>query len=172
MQITIHAVGEDRLEQLRQLSLETFRATFANSNSAEDMAHYEAEAFSLERLSAELSTGGSRFYLALDDERQALGYLKLNTGSAQSEAEAPEALEIERIYTLPKTHGSGLGQQLLDYALSLAQQEGRPYIWLGVWEHNARALRFYRRNGFEVYGAHDFVLGSDRQRDLLMKRKL
>ena len=45
-------------------------------------------------------------------------------------------------------------------------------IWLGVWEENNKAIAFYKRHGFEVFGSHPFKLGGDLQRDLLMKRLL
>ena len=45
-------------------------------------------------------------------------------------------------------------------------------MWLGVWEHNRRALAFYRKRGFKVVGAHIFQVGDDAQNDLLMARKL
>lgn len=94
----------------------------------------------------------------------------LNTGEAQSEPEDKSALEVERIYVLQSAHGTGVGQALFETAIRQAKEGHHPYLWLGVWEHNPRAIRFYERNGFEVYGEHTFVLGGDPQRDLLMKR--
>jgi len=43
-------------------------------------------------------------------------------------------------------------------------------VWLGVWEHNPRAIAFYRKWGFEAVGEHVFVVGTDPQRDLVMTR--
>jgi ribosomal protein S18 acetylase RimI-like enzyme len=45
-------------------------------------------------------------------------------------------------------------------------------LWLGVWEHNPRAITFYRKFGLEVVGTHAFMLGLDRQRDLIMSVKI
>ena len=47
---------------------------------------------------------------------------------------------------------------------------GYETLWLGVWEHNLRAIAFYRRWGFETVGSHTFLLGSDEQTDLIMVR--
>jgi ribosomal protein S18 acetylase RimI-like enzyme len=58
----------------------------------------------------------------------------------------------------------------------LADEEGRArghdVLWLGVWEHNARARAFYARWGFVEVGEMRFLLGSDPQRDLVLERKL
>ncbi|BBO75230.1 hypothetical protein DSCW_26470 [Desulfosarcina widdelii] len=40
-------------------------------------------------------------------------------------------------------------------------------IWLGVWGKNERAIRFYRKWGFNPVGKQPFVLGGDRQTDLV-----
>jgi ribosomal protein S18 acetylase RimI-like enzyme len=45
-------------------------------------------------------------------------------------------------------------------------------MWLGVWEENPRAIRFYQKLGFVEFGEHIFQLGDDAQRDVLMKKKL
>ena len=65
-----------------------------------------------------------------------------------------------------------IGQLLLDHSIQIAKEKNAEFIWLGVWEHNERALKFYENNGFEVYSKHDFVLGKDVQTDLLMKMNL
>lgn len=59
-------------------------------------------------------------------------------------------------------------QACLNQAKSMAYDT----LWLGVWEHNARALKFYQRWGFEAVGSHVFVVGSDEQNDLIMQKSL
>ena len=49
-----------------------------------------------------------------------------------------------------------------------ARSAGDGHLWLGVWERNARAIRFYAKAGFVDVGSHDFVLGTDRQTDRVM----
>lgn len=60
--------------------------------------------------------------------------------------DAPRARELEGIYTLAETHGTGVGQQLLDAAIG----DDAAYLWIA--EDNPRAEAFYRRNGFERDG--------------------
>ncbi|MGS7457653.1 GNAT family N-acetyltransferase, partial [Mycobacterium tuberculosis] len=79
---------------------------------------------------------------------------------------------LERIYISKAYWSAGLGQLLLDHAISQAVACGAKRLWLGVWEHNKRALRFYRRNGFTECGSHKFVMGDDVQTDILMERML
>ena len=119
----------------------------------------------------ELSNPNSFFYVA-EVNGHVVGYLKLNTAHAQTEPQAADALEIERIYVLGSYHGGGVGQALYHHAMSVAQDRKASYVWLGVWEHNHRALRFYEKNGFTAFGTHIFQLGNDQQTDILMKKSV
>jgi ribosomal protein S18 acetylase RimI-like enzyme len=65
-----------------------------------------------------------------------------------------------------------VGEKLMRELLEEARRSGCQTMWLGVWEHNRRALAFYRKWGFKVVGAHIFQVGDDAQNDLLMARKL
>ena len=138
---------------LRNISIATFTETFADSNSADDMALYITQRFSENQLAQELANPESFFYTA-EVQGQTVGYLKLNTGDAQTEPQQENTLEIERIYVLGTHHGHGVGQALYQHALTIANQRAASYIWLGVWEHNYRALRFYQKNGFTAFGQH------------------
>ncbi len=156
---------------LRGIARDTFIETFSEANKAEDMERYLTENFSEEQLARELSNPDSFFYVA-EVNGHVVGYLKLNTAHAQTEPQAADALEIERIYVLGSYHGYGVGQALYHHAMSVAEDRKASYVWLGVWEHNHRALRFYEKNGFIAFGTHIFQLGNDQQTDILMKKSV
>lgn len=169
--IVIRKAGIQDLKQLQEISTETFVQTFAEVNTKEDMEKYLSEHLSLSKLSAELNDAESDFYFAqLND--QVIGYLKTNSGAAQTELKEADGLEVERIYVLKEFKGKNVGQVLLDKAITVAHDQKAAYIWLGVWEENYRAIRFYEKNGFSVFDKHIFRLGNDEQTDLMMKRIL
>jgi ribosomal protein S18 acetylase RimI-like enzyme len=98
--------------------------------------------------------------------------LKLNEAKAQTEKREVPSMEIERIYVRSEFQNRGVGQFLLDFSIELTKVKQLKLIWLGVWEHNISAVRFYERNRFQFFGKHSFMLGSDEQTDLLMERHL
>ena len=159
------------LESLQKISIETFYQTFVNSNTAENMKAYLENAYNEEKLYRELSNPNSSFFFVYVDERLA-GYLKLNEFPSQSDINDIDSLELERIYILKEFQGAGLGKDLLEHAISIAIEYGKKYIWLGVWEHNERAKRFYQKNGFYRIGEHSFVVGDDVQIDYVMRKDL
>lgn len=83
-----------------------------------------------------------------------------------------DILEIRRLYVDYTFHGGGAGQALLDAAIVEARALKRTAVWLGVYPGNARAIRFYTRNGFEKVGEHQFVLGEQVDTDDVMVKVL
>lgn len=156
------------LPDLQALARQTFFETFAPANTKENMSLYIEENFSLEKLTLELSTPDSEFYLARLNHLS-IGYCKINFNKAQTELKENNGIEIERIYVLKEYHGKQAGQVLFDKAMELAKRRNMDYVWLGVWEKNQRALRFYEKNGFVPFSAHVFKFGKEEQTDILMK---
>lgn len=159
------------LENLQKISITTFKETFEEVNTEEDMQKYLNENLNEEKLKSELENLDSEFYFAENND-EILGYLKLNFGNAQTENQGNETLEIERIYVLKEFFSFKIGQILFEKSLEIAKEKSMNFIWLGVWEENHRAIKFYEKNGFKVFGKHKFVLGKDVQTDLLMKLKI
>lgn len=169
--LKISRAAMENLSQLQMIGRQTFSETFAAVNTEEDMASYLAESFADDKLSADLKSPFSQFYFAWL-EGEVVGYLKLNTGAAQTDIKDQDALEIERIYVLKEFHGKNVGQLLYHKAIEIAQEMGAQYVWLGVWENNPRAIRFYEKNGFVEFDQHIFMLGTDKQTDIMMKKIL
>ena len=169
--IEIKQVSLDDLGQLQEIYRSTFVETFADDNSEENIAEYLANGFSVEKLTDELNDPNSQFYFAQIDG-QAIGYLKVNRGASQTEIRDSHALEIERIYALKAYHGKHVGKLLYEKALEISKQNEIEYMWLGVWEKNPRALRFYQKIGFQEFDKHIFTLGNEKQTDIMMKLHL
>lgn len=166
--IKIASVTINDIDQLQRIGRQTFSETFASSNTSENMVSYLDEGFSNEKLTKELNDPNSQFYFAqLNDA--IIGYVKLNVGTAQTELQKNKSLEIERIYVLKEFHGKKVGQILYNKVLKIAQELAVDYVWLGVWEENSRAIRFYEKNGFVEFDKHIFRLGDDEQTDIMMK---
>lgn len=169
--ISIEPLDTAWLDPLREIGRTTFLETFGERNTGENMMQYLEQGFAREKLKAELENKHSLFYGVIKDGKL-VAYLKLNFGPAQTELKDADSLEIERIYVLQAFHGTGLGQLLFDKAIEVALAHKLAYVWLGVWEENMRAIRFYRKNGCFTFGQHIFRVGAEEQTDLMMKKVL
>ncbi len=140
-------------------------------NAPDDLAAYMAQAFSLEQTKAELADDSNTFLIA-EIEGEPAGYAKLTIGAIEEGINADRPIELNRLYSHQDFIGKGVGQALMDECFVRGRAEGCDVMWLGVWEYNPRAQRFYEKNGFRIVGKHVFQLGSDPQIDLLMQRDL
>ncbi len=165
--ISVQKIAINEIHQLQKIGKQTFFETFSSSNSEANMIKYLQEGFSAAKLLKELENPNSEFYFALSAD-VVIGYLKINFGTAQTELQNDNALEIERIYVLKDFHGKKVGQILYQKALEVAEHRNAAYIWLGVWEENPRAINFYKKNGFVEFDTHTFTLGDEQQTDILM----
>ena len=167
--LSIKRITIDQLDILLAFSKKTFYDFFAQLNEPANMEAYSAVAFAPENMQRQLANPDSHFYFAMIGNEIA-GYLKLNFNDAQTEYKDKNALEVERIYVSAEHHGKKFGKELLNFVVEMAKEKRFNYVWLGVWEHNEKAIGFYKHSGFEFCGTHEFLLGDERQTDLLMKK--
>ncbi|MGI9106409.1 MAG: GNAT family N-acetyltransferase [Pyrinomonadaceae bacterium] len=174
--ITVRRATADDAESLAALGASTFYETFVESCRPEDMRAYLSATFGVAQQWAELADPRSIFFIAEAEgtaaAAAAVGYAKLFRGETPACVMANAAVELARLYVERDWHGRGVGEALMREMLDEAGRLGCQTIWLGVWEHNERAIAFYRKWQFEVVGEHIFQVGDDPQNDLLMERKL
>ena len=162
---------ESDAQKLAEISAETFVDAFATYNTKENMQAYLKESYSIVQISKELADPDSLHFFLLRQE-EVVGFMKLNFAPAQADVQDPDSLEIQRIYLKKSEWGHGLGDVLMRRAFHIAQEKKLKYVWLGVWEKNERAIKFYSKQGFVPFSSHTFMLGTDTQTDILMKMEL
>jgi ribosomal protein S18 acetylase RimI-like enzyme len=135
------------------------------------MELYLSNDLSIEQLTKELNDPEAEFYFALADD-QAVGFLKVNHRPYSIMDQNQKGMEIERIYVLKDFQGKAIGKFLLDQATRISEEINCNYIWLGVWEHNINAQKFYKKNGFSEIGEQIFMLGNDKQKDLILIKNI
>lgn len=160
--------GQEDLNELTLVSKSTFVDAFEKDNDPADFKDYIDLAFNKGKLSDELQNPNTSFYFVFSEENL-VGYFKLNQNDAQSDLKNMDSIELERIYVINQYQGLGLGVQILEKVKKLAKKTNKSYLWLGVWEYNKAAIKFYERNGFAKFGMHPYYIGKDRQMDWLMQ---
>ena len=119
-------------------------------------------------LQKEMTDGIDYFFAELNgDPAGYLSFRKETPGFA--EIKGRQALELKRFYVLKAFHGGGIAQGMMDFFLAYADEHKYAVAFLGVWEFNFRAQKFYQKYGFEISGhRHDFPIGSTPQTDIYL----
>lgn len=166
MDINIRRVTIEDVAELAVLARQTFYDTFTGTCTEEDMQSFLDEYFNETRLCIELNNADSFCFFAEIDGKPT-AYLQF----AEDYTGLPlmkkwKALELKRIYVLNEFQGKGIAQKLMDLILNFAQDKNFEVVWLGVWEHNIKAQKFYEKYGFINSGyTHDFPIGKTPQTD-------
>ena len=79
-------------------------------------------------------------------------------------------IELKRIYALSRFHGTGLAAAMLEQIIGAHADCQR--VILGVYENNARALRFYAKHGFEAVATRQFNVGGNLYDDVVLARPM
>ncbi len=168
------AIRESRVEDMeamRQVALSSYHDAFAEYNTPENMKAYLDEAYNLVTLTKEHDEKGSKLFLACDGEK-IIGFARLRDTDEVADKLGTNTIELQRLYVLTEAQGKSAGKLLMEKAMQYAVDKNYDWIWLGVWERNFNAQKFYNKWGFEKFSEHTFWMGADPQIDWLLKRKL
>ncbi|MBC8047846.1 MAG: GNAT family N-acetyltransferase [Fimbriimonadaceae bacterium] len=169
--ITIRKAKAEDVNLLSELAALTFRGTYAQFNTKENMDAYIQDHFTVDIMLKEILDTKFQYFLAYYDEEIA-GYCLLDTNRTTPQLQIENTIEISRIYVAEKFKGKKIGKLLMDTCINYAVENMHTAIWLGVWQENKNAIAFYQHCGFEIIGTTEFVLGDDVQHDFIMKKQI
>lgn len=158
-------------EELAILAERTFRKTFQEGNTQEDMALHCQASYSTDIQLKEILRQ-DWIILVCEYENKLIGYAQLRWEELPLCVNSIHAGKILCLYIDEPYHGKGVAQALMQKCFAEFEEKGSDPVWLGVWEHNPRAISFYLKLGFTEVGEHIFEVGSDPQRDIIMKRSI
>jgi len=168
MQLIRYANSSDA-KALSLLAEITFRETFESTNTHENMELHCQTTYGEAIQLAEI-TSASMVTMVCEHEGKLIGYSQLRWSEPLDCFAAVNPGEIQRLYVAKPWHGQGIARQLMKVCLEEMEVRGFDVVWLGVWEHNPRAIAFYKKFGFAEAGDHIFPVGTDPQRDIIMVR--
>lgn len=111
---------------------------------------YAHKCFNINQLTEELSDAKNEFFFAILNEKH-VGFLKVRPENQLAEQEG-NGFEIERIYLTNEATGRGVGRKLMEFAIEMASQQSKDYVWLKAMDSSQNAIRFYESLGFEICG--------------------
>jgi ribosomal protein S18 acetylase RimI-like enzyme len=168
---------ESDAEKVAAFARAVFIDTFSARNTPENMAHYLNAALTNEKILEEILDSENTFVF-IEHNQVIIAYYKLTTGFDPADSSIPEQLSekasimLERFYVDFAWHGSIVAKQMMQHCLEFAESLNKDCIWLGVWENNFRAQKFYQKWDFDIVGSHPFVMGDETQTDYWMARPL
>jgi len=163
---TVRKILAEDVPILAAMAKQTFYDTFKDTCGETDMQEFLVAYFAEHVLAKEVADEACHYFFA-EADGVPVGYLLfMEDDSSFPEMNKWRSIELKRIYILKEWQGKGVAQTLMEYFLDHALAHGYKAAWLGVWENNTRAQKFYEKYGFEDSGhTHDFPIGSTAQTD-------
>ena len=156
---------------IAEIAARIFVRTFEPDNDPVNVAAHVGSAFG-EAMQREELRDPAITYLLLEVDARLAAFAELKEGAIDPSVHGDAPFEIQRFYVDHDYHGRGVAAHLMEACIETARGQGCQTIWLGVWERNARAIRFYEKRGFVDVGGKTFLMGSDPQRDRIMARPI
>lgn len=144
-----------------------YAMTFGAFTDPADLADFLSVTYGIKQQSAEIADNNIQTWI-VELEDQIIGYAQIRRGPTPDCVLGEAPVELWRFYVDKPWQGKGIAQDLMSAAKAAAIEFGGLTIWLSVWEENARAIKFYSKNGFRDIGAREFWVGRDCQTDRVM----
>lgn len=156
---------------LSSLARRVFVNTYGRAIPNEVLVRYLEKAFSIEQLSADAQDKDAQILLAWQQDTLA-GFSRLEPNAPPAPVSSESAIELSKLYVADEFQRQGVGTKLMEHSIGRAIRLGYKFLWLFVWEQNARAIAFYKKCGFDAVGSHDLYIGEALFKDLVMQKRL
>ncbi len=166
----IRRATPDDAALLSDVAERAFVVAFGHLYPPADLAQFLQDSYSVEQHEKYLSDPQCAMWIA-QRNGAAVGYALAGRPCTLPHADVrPEDGELKRIYLLPEAQNGGLGSRLIQTAFDWLEKDGPTTLWIGVYSQNFGAQRFYERLGFEKVGNYEFLVGSVRDPEFILRR--
>lgn len=170
MTTNIRRANIDDASTLADLGRVTFIDAFGHLYTPEDLQAFIDDSHSIDAYKRALENSDYALWLA-ERDGLAVGYAQAGPCGLPHAEVQPGDGELKRLYLLRSAQNGGVGLALLDTALAWLESDGPRTLWISVWSENYGAQRFYGRHGFAHVGEYDFIVGEQRDREFIYRRK-
>lgn len=162
---SIRKAAIDDLETIREIAEITWRATYTNILSKEQLDFMLAEIYSVGKITSQLINNTQTYLLLMEDK------MPVAFAAYSPREEDPEIYKLHKLYCLPQTQGRGYGKILIDEVAKNTAEAGKKTLDLNV-NRNNKAKTFYEKMGFHVAYEEDVAIGKYFMNDYVMRKEL
>jgi len=154
---SIITASRDHCQLLSDIAKLSFIESHGNSAKAEDINNYITNYYSINAFEEELNESNN-IYRIIYYNGLVAGYSKIVFNTPYTSSTIKNITKMERLYLLKEFYDLKLGFELLQFNIDLSKRNSQLGMWLYTWKENHRAVNFYKKNGFQIIGSHDFKI--------------
>lgn len=149
-----------------------FIDTFGFNYSTDDLEKFVATKYNEVVFTDYIENPLIQNLLAIDENGEIIGYSQTGPMSLPLEGADPKGIELYKFYISDAAKGTGLAYRLFENIMAFVRSKRAPYLYLGVWSQNQRALAFYHKLGFEIVGKYLYQVGNTFDDERIMRLKI
>lgn len=157
-------------EALSKIGRDTFVETFGHLYPPNDLVAFLEEAYSIDKSRKDIADPAKGVWI-VEEDAKVVGHALAGPCELPHDEVRPEDGELKRLYILSAHRGGGTGTRLLKETFDWLEKDGPRTLWIGVWSENFGAQRLYERHGFSKAGEYEFVVGTVRDREFILRRQ-
>jgi ribosomal protein S18 acetylase RimI-like enzyme len=155
--ISIRRATTEDYKLLSEIGIRSVTESHGHSAPAADFNAFIQAHFTEEAFRAELENPEHIYHIILYDGIPA-GYSKIILNKGHPDMQEENVTKLERLYLLKEFYGLQLGAELINYNIRFSKEHHQAGMWLYVWVENHRAFAFYKKQGFQIIGHHDYEI--------------
>lgn len=160
------------VNRLALVGAATFLETFAGLLDGSAIVTHCQEEHSAATYMRYLESGGAIWLVETVEGAAPIGFALLAASTLPGSNPDGTDLELKRIYSLSRFHGTGVGGALMRLAVEHATERRARRLLLGVYAGNCRAIAFYRKQRFEPIARRLFRVGPREYDDIVFAKLL
>jgi GNAT superfamily N-acetyltransferase len=162
---TIKQATTEDAEAIKQLAHDIWWPTYSPILSEEQITFMLADRYSTEEITRQIKDNVQTFLLVMDGE------VPVAFAAYSPDEKDPDVYRLHKLYSLPATHGKGIGKLLLNAVYERVLAAGKNILELNVHRSNP-AKSFYDKMGFKVMYEVDIPFGPYLLNDYIMRKEL
>jgi GNAT superfamily N-acetyltransferase len=150
----------------------TFLETFAGVLEGSAIVEHCRKEHSSAAYLRYLGSGGTVWLAEAGKGDAPIGFALLGSSLLPGTNPDGSDLELKRIYSLSRFHGTGVGMALMRLVVEHATRAAAHRLVLGVYAGNSRAIAFYGKQGFTPIARRRFQVGPRDYDDIVFAKPL
>ena len=148
--IIIRRATSNDAYDISELAKQTFTESFGQNYSPKALEDYLHQTFNFNKITISIDKPNNFFLIAFIGLIP-VGYLKLKVNLSFKNLKYVKQSQLQKIYVLNKYIGNQVGTALLNRSIQYLKERETEVLWLDVLQTNDKAIKFYKRHGFEKF---------------------
>ncbi|MDH2206892.1 MULTISPECIES: GNAT family N-acetyltransferase [Empedobacter] len=146
-----HTVNEKNIHLVQPLANEIWNECYKDLLSQDQINYMIDMMYNTDKVNEGIANGDVWEILKIDNVPSGYLHYKLDENNT---------VFLSKIYLKESNQTKGIGQLMLNRVVDYAREKGAKAVHLTVNKHNAKAIRFYEKNGFKNMESKTFDIGN------------